>query len=130
MGRARFARLQRMLPPSVSLLGLDEHTALLLTPDDEEAHVLGKGMAVLVEPKATTYLPSTANLSWPPGILPEKPAPKPPTPPAEVLALVEQRQAARARKEWHEADCLRDEIAALGWRVLDTPDGPRLEPLP
>nr|WP_290669251.1 hypothetical protein [Ardenticatena sp.] len=144
MGRARFERLQRMLPPNVSLLGLDEHTALLLTPNDEQAHVLGKGMAILAEAKATTYLPSgsqvawhrlgwhrpTTQLPWPTGVLPTGAQPKPTTPPAEVLALVEQRQVARARKQWHEADRLRDEITARGWRVLDTPDGPHLEPLP
>ena len=46
--------------------------------------------------------------------------------PTEVLALVEQRQAARAAKNWAESDRLRDVIAALGWVVKDTKDGPKL----
>ena len=48
--------------------------------------------------------------------------------PAEVLALVEQRQQVRAAKGWAESDRLRDEIAALGWVVKDTKDGPKLSP--
>jgi cysteinyl-tRNA synthetase len=46
--------------------------------------------------------------------------------PDEVLALVEQRQQARAAKNWAESDRLRDEIAKLGWVVKDTKDGPKL----
>ena len=48
-------------------------------------------------------------------------------PPAEVLALVEKRQAARKSKDWAAADALRGEIAALGWQVVDTPEGPKVE---
>lgn len=46
--------------------------------------------------------------------------------PTEVLALVEQRQAARAAKNWAESDRLRDAIAELGWVVKDTKDGAKL----
>ncbi|MEP6669857.1 MAG: cysteine--tRNA ligase [Chthoniobacter sp.] len=48
--------------------------------------------------------------------------------PAEVLALVEERQQARASKEWKKSDELRDAILALGWMVKDTKDGPKLTP--
>ncbi|MFN7965658.1 MAG: hypothetical protein U0V87_08220 [Acidobacteriota bacterium] len=47
--------------------------------------------------------------------------------PPEVLALVQDRLAARAAKQWAESDRLRDAIAALGWVVEDTPKGPRLK---
>jgi cysteinyl-tRNA synthetase len=47
---------------------------------------------------------------------------------AEVLALVEERQAARAAKNWAESDRLRDAIAALGWVVKDTKEGAKLTP--
>lgn len=46
--------------------------------------------------------------------------------PAEVLALVEERQQARAAKDWKKSDQWRDRIAALGWIVKDTKDGPKL----
>ncbi len=48
--------------------------------------------------------------------------------PAEVLALVGQRQAVRAAKNWAESDRLRVAIAGLGWNVKDTKDGPKLTP--
>ena len=48
--------------------------------------------------------------------------------PAEVQQLVEQRQQARAAKDWKQSDVLRDQIAALGWVVKDTKDGPKLTP--
>lgn len=43
--------------------------------------------------------------------------------PAEVQALLERRHAARVAKDWKQSDALRDEIAALGWLVKDTPKG-------
>ena len=43
--------------------------------------------------------------------------------PAEVTALVEQRQAARKAKDFAEADRLRDKIAALGYAVRETRQG-------
>jgi cysteinyl-tRNA synthetase len=48
--------------------------------------------------------------------------------PSHVLALVEQRQQARMAKDWKKSDELRDAIAALGWVVKDTKDGPKLTP--
>jgi cysteinyl-tRNA synthetase len=48
--------------------------------------------------------------------------------PPEVLELVEQRQKARADKNWAESDRLRDAVAALGWIVKDTKEGPKLSP--
>jgi cysteinyl-tRNA synthetase len=46
--------------------------------------------------------------------------------PAEAVALAEQRQAARAAKDFAEADRLRDELLALGWEVRDEAGGFRL----
>ncbi len=50
------------------------------------------------------------------------------TPSPEVLALVEERQLARTNRQWSESDRLRDAIAALGWVVKDTKEGPKLSP--
>ena len=44
-----------------------------------------------------------------------------------VALALEQRQAARARKEYAAADAIRDQLAALGVQVEDTPQGPRWE---
>ncbi|MCX7592023.1 MAG: cysteine--tRNA ligase [Kiritimatiellae bacterium] len=46
--------------------------------------------------------------------------------PGECLTLVRQREEARRRKNWTEADRLREELRRRGWEVRDTPDGPKL----
>ncbi len=48
--------------------------------------------------------------------------------PAAVLELVEQRQQARKDRDFARADAIRDELAADGWVVEDTPAGPRVKP--
>jgi cysteinyl-tRNA synthetase len=54
---------------------------------------------------------------------------EPPAVPDEVLALVAQRQQARASKNWASSDQLRDRITTLGWVVKDTKEGPKLSRL-
>ncbi|MDK3257266.1 cysteine--tRNA ligase [Blastococcus capsensis] len=44
-----------------------------------------------------------------------------------VALALEQRQAARARKDFAAADAIRDQLASLGVSVEDTPQGPRWE---
>ena len=50
--------------------------------------------------------------------------------PADVLALVEQRQAARKAKDFKRSDAIRDQLAQLGWVIEDTSQGPRAKPIP
>ena len=50
------------------------------------------------------------------------------TAPPELFALAEQRQRARAERDFTEADRLRDEIAAAGWEVRDVSEGFQLVP--
>jgi cysteinyl-tRNA synthetase len=47
-------------------------------------------------------------------------------PPERALQLLRDRDDARARRDWAEADRRRDELAALGFEVRDTPDGSKL----
>ena len=46
--------------------------------------------------------------------------------PDDIMALVRQRQRARAAKQWQDADTLRDRIAAAGYLLEDTPQGPQV----
>jgi cysteinyl-tRNA synthetase len=46
--------------------------------------------------------------------------------PAEIQALANARAAARAAKQWAQADDLRAEIASAGWEMEDQPAGYRL----
>jgi cysteinyl-tRNA synthetase len=48
--------------------------------------------------------------------------------PPEVLALVEQRNAARTAKNWAESDRLRDALTNLGWSVKDSKEGTLISP--
>jgi cysteinyl-tRNA synthetase len=45
-----------------------------------------------------------------------------------IDGLVEARAAARRARDWTEADRIRDQLTAIGVRVLDTADGSRWEP--
>jgi cysteinyl-tRNA synthetase len=44
----------------------------------------------------------------------------------EALALMNEREEARADRDFERADELRDQLAALGWEVRDGADGPEL----
>ena len=48
-------------------------------------------------------------------------------PPAEAIALMQERESARAAKDFARADAIRDELKALGWDVQDLADGPELQ---
>jgi cysteinyl-tRNA synthetase len=47
--------------------------------------------------------------------------------PAEIVALLEARQAARKAKDFKRSDEIRDELKAKGWVVEDSPKGPKLK---
>jgi cysteinyl-tRNA synthetase len=49
-------------------------------------------------------------------------------PDADALALLDQREKARADRDFETADRLRAELAALGWEVRDSADGASLVP--
>jgi cysteinyl-tRNA synthetase len=46
--------------------------------------------------------------------------------PDEIRRLAGEREEARAARDFERADRLRDELAAAGWEVRDTPEGARL----
>jgi cysteinyl-tRNA synthetase len=48
---------------------------------------------------------------------------------SEAVALLASREAARRERDFELADRLRDEIAARGWAIRDSPAGPELIPL-
>ena len=47
--------------------------------------------------------------------------------PDGIQALADARAAARTERDWARADALRNELEALGWIVVDGPEGSRLE---
>ena len=46
--------------------------------------------------------------------------------PVSIKKLAEKREILRKEKKWAEADALRKELSHRGWRVEDTPKGPKL----
>ncbi len=151
MGETRFAELLALLPAHITVVGIDEHTALMMDFETAQAEVIGHGTVTVLQSdraqqfgaRQTFPLATLGSLRQPEfasgipaQVWEEVLATQPrasditPTIPDDVLALATQRQAARARREWVTADELRQRIAALGWKVLDTPDGTHLEPMP
>jgi hypothetical protein len=146
MGQARFEQLLAMLPSQATVIGIDEHTALVMDLEEADCRVMGRGGVTLLrggKEQRLTEGQTFAITELGPFHMPEPQAGIPPEvwervqaaqaeakaapePPPEVLALVEKREAARARRDWAGADALRAEIKALGWLVRDTPEGPQL----
>ena len=49
--------------------------------------------------------------------------------PADVMALVEERAAAKKAKDWGRADAIRAQLTEIGWAVTDTAQGPKVDRL-
>ncbi len=49
--------------------------------------------------------------------------------PEIIQTLADNREKARKDKDWSTADKIRDELAAHGWEVRDTPTGPKCVPI-
>jgi hypothetical protein len=151
MGRERFERLQAMLPSDVDVLGIDEHTAVFLDFRQGKILVMGRGgMTWLSAGKSQRFEAGSAvpldvlglrrQASSRDGIRADVlqavdeamgalDSVVPPQPADVIQALVAERAAARERGDWSGADHLRDQIAAAGWNIRDTPDGPELIPV-
>jgi hypothetical protein len=152
MGQERFAALLKILPEAATVIGVDERTALLIDPQNKTCRVMGSGGVTVIKDGREQVCGSEGAFSildLGPFVTPVDGEGLPaeiwqqaqesrttadsrvnsvPTPSAQVMRLVEERQTARARKDWTASDALRAQLLALGWRVLDTPDGPVLEP--
>jgi cyanophycinase-like exopeptidase len=150
MGQDRYKRLVAQLPPDLTIVGIDEHTALVIDLAAGNGEVLGRGGVTVVKdgreqrwatgetmplsalgpfrcPAPAAGIPEAV---WQETVLAAAASElRASAAPVEVLALSEARHAARLGRDWARADDLRRQIAALGWRVVDTPGGSRVEPL-
>jgi hypothetical protein len=145
VGRERFDIWCNSLPPENMTVGLDEHTGLIVDFESGQCEVSGVSSVSLVHDCEAKIYP--AGVKFPISQLGAPALPEPfeegisarawdlvnnapelqdEQPSPEVLALVDQRQQARAGKQWAESDRLREQISALGWTVQDTKDGQKL----
>jgi len=179
MGQPRFSELMEMIPSELTVLGIDEKTALVMDPQTCTCRVIGQGGVTIlhagpVHRKAVApeglngtglhevarsrqahvhqyangqffslsrigpFRDPQAGEGLPPEVWQralearqtrlgsEEGRALEDTPPAEVLALVNERQTARGNKDWVAADQVRQQIAALGWQIQDTSEGPKV----
>ncbi len=153
MGKVRFAALMKLLPPEHTILGIDEHTAIIFdfgegccyVRGSDSVTILREGTAQVFETGSTLPMDVLGNWRIPRGRKgvsaavwekAEDTAAKIeaaretiPEPPVEVHALLQARTEARANEDWGEADRLREQILAAGWQVMDTDSGSKLAPL-
>ena len=152
VGRPRFEALAEQLPAEISVVGIDEHTALVMDFSAESCLIFGRGGVTIHRAGASQTSAAGARLPFATLGNFRRPAPEEGIPPAiwqqavaaqiernsqaaqrpqpgpDILALVAQRDADRAAGRWAEADALRQAVEALGWRIQDTGNGPQLEP--
>lgn len=143
IGLERFSQWRAQLEPDQTVIGLDEHTGLLINFQSRQCAVMGVGSVTLTGPDRAETFPN--GVSFPlealgkfrleareQGIGPKEwdmaqsappPAPAGQSPPPEIVALAQQRQQARARKDWDASDKLRQRLDEMGWLVTDTPEG-------
>ncbi|MFF4190390.1 hypothetical protein [Nonomuraea sp. NPDC001831] len=63
LGERRLSRMERELPPGTAVLGLDEHTALIIDLESEAVEVAGRGGLTVRRPGAVTVLPAGTRTS-------------------------------------------------------------------
>ena len=145
VGIERFDQWRKLLPPENILVGLDEHSGIIMDFEKGTCDVHGvSSVSVVKNTGIQIYASGTQcsltelgnfkmSESLEDGIRPEiwemiKNAVQvdEDQPPAEALELLEQRKEARERKDFAESDRLRDQISALGWVVQDSKEGQKL----
>jgi hypothetical protein len=153
MGEMRFEQLLEMLPEEQTIVGIDEHTSIILDFAASCCFVRGNStVTILRDGQESTFetgseFPLDLLGAW---RIPENNTDIPASvwqlaeaaeaereaealavlkPPQDVLAIAQAREEARTQGDWEAADRLREQIADLGWQVNDTPEGSELSPL-
>ena len=146
VGIERFDQWVKLLPRDNILIGLDEHSGIIMDFEKGTCDVHGVSSVSVVKSSSMEIYPAGAkfslnelgnfNLADPigKGIRPEvwemvlnaSKTTDEEAPPDEAFKLLEQRKDARSRKDFAESDRLREEIAELGWIVQDSKEGQKL----
>lgn len=146
VGMERFDQWSKLLPPENIILGLDEHSGIIMDFEKGACDVHGVSSVSVVRNTSLDIYPAGASFPlselgsfdlsapikkgiraeiWDMAVNAVK-VDDEEAPPDEALKLLEQRKDARARKDFAESDRLRDQISALGWMVQDNKEGQKL----
>lgn len=150
MGAERFGPLCALLPESQIVLGLDEHTSLMIDIQRGECRVYGRdAVHVLRDGKEQVFgsgqvfdlqllgrrlgvdgFPAqVTDEIWRAAQERAARALSEPEIPQAVFDLTEEREAARQACDWARADDLRRQVLQLGWKIQDTPNGVKILPI-
>ena len=127
IGERRFRALVDMLPSETSVIGVEEHTSLLIDPVAGSMQVMGKGQAYLNEETITdedevstpVLRPDFSDLSSETTETSEETDSEF----ALIDLLVELRSGARERNDYAESDRIRNALAELDIELHDLPEG-------
>jgi hypothetical protein len=139
----------KQLPDDVVVIGIDEKTALVVDFEQDVCRTMGSGTVTIVRrdevrrvERRGTFRPTDMGLVrrpdpsdgiptdvWTASIAADATDSRPTEPSPAVLELLDARTAARAKRDWSNADRIRARIGELGWQVNDGPDGAQLVPL-
>lgn len=149
IGVDRYEQMIAMIPNPVTILGIDENSGLVIQPEQGLCEVVGissvriirDGVESCYNPKETFGVEALGDWRLPvdgeglPAHVWQDAqiaadevadATSDDAPPETVIVLAEARADARTNKDWAAADRIRDELAAQGWQVNDTPAGAEL----
>ncbi|MFC7587076.1 hypothetical protein ACFQYP_27665 [Nonomuraea antimicrobica] len=126
LGERRLSRMERELPPGTAVLGLDEHTALVIDLGDESVRVAGRGGLTVRRSGSVTVLPAGTRtglgelrrLAEGGGGGPAV-APRVAGEPYDVPAEVTLEESVRACEELFKAAVARSDLVAAAQAVLD-----------
>ncbi|MFI7612629.1 hypothetical protein ACIBP6_15520 [Nonomuraea terrae] len=125
LGERRLSRMERELPPGTAVLGLDEHTALVIDLESESVRVAGRGGLTVRRPGSQAFLPAgtatdLAGLRRLAEGAADAPAPPPPSPDRrEAPAEATLEESIRTCEELFRAAAARPEPVAAAQAVLD-----------
>jgi hypothetical protein len=145
MGIERFKQWRTLLPAENTVIGLDEHSGVIMDFEKGNCEVHGVSSVTVLKNSDESMHSSGSIFSL--DTLGDFKSPDPiengirsevweliasasrqdeEPPPDEALQLLDLRKAARTRKDFAESDRLRDQLTALGWTVKDTKEGQQL----
>jgi hypothetical protein len=146
VGKERFDQWRKLIPADSVMVGLDEHTGIIMDCENKTCEVSGVSSISVIKrdsmemyPAGTTFsLNELGQVTYPDpiekGIRPDvwemavhaANSNDDDAPPDEARKLLEKRKEARARKDFAESDRLRDQVYTLGWIVQDSKEGQKL----